>query len=165
MIDRRALICVTVMALNLAVSAAMAEERCCREVPWGTVTVALVGDRLVTTGADPQYPSAFALDRVLGADVDSAVLKARVLVRAPAPTYAAQRMKVAFEAGCSGSIELRVRDQVLFTQNETKSFEPIQFSKEIEVAGETSIQVKVTRPRFSATSPVSTQQPPRTTTK
>ncbi len=38
-----------------AVTAAWAasEEPCCREVPWGTVTVAVLDGRLITTGVDP----------------------------------------------------------------------------------------------------------------
>ena len=45
-----------------------AEEHCCREVTWGTVTVAVHDGRLITTGVDPQHPSAVALDKVLGDD-------------------------------------------------------------------------------------------------
>ncbi|KKL14249.1 hypothetical protein LCGC14_2517620, partial [marine sediment metagenome] len=126
---------------------AAAEQSCCHEVPWGTVTVAVHDGRLITTGGDPQHPSAFALDKVLGDEVQEAVLGAAVLLRTPAPTYAARNVNVKLQVGSSGPIEVKVRDKVVVSREESKPYEPVQLQAEVELLGQTPIRIKVSRPK------------------
>ncbi len=125
---------------------AAAGDSCCTEVPWGTVTVAVVDGRLVTTGADPQHPAAFALDKVLGDEVTEAVLYAAVLLRTPAPAYATKNARVKLEVGSSGPVEVKVRDKVALSRAESQPFEPVQLQAEVDFSGTTPIQIKTTRP-------------------
>ncbi len=134
---------ISAMAVPLA---AAAEESCCAEVPWGTVTVAVLDGRLVATGADPQHPSAFALDKVLGDEVTEAVLYAAVLLRTPAPKYATRNARVTLEVGSSGAVEVKVRDDVLLMRAESQPYEPVQLQAEVDLSGTTPIQIKTTRP-------------------
>ena len=130
----------------MTVSGAAAKESCCHEVPWGTVTVAVHDGRLITTGADPRHPAAFALDNVLGDDVREVVLNAAVQLRTPAPAYATKNSRVMFEVGSSGGIEVKVRDNVLLSRAESRPYEPVQLQSEVELSGTTPIQIKATRP-------------------
>jgi len=85
-IERTALLgCLVVFATT--VSTVAASESCCREVPWGTVTVAVHDGLLITTGGDPQHPSAFALDKVLSDGVSEVVLNAAVQLRTPGANW------------------------------------------------------------------------------
>ncbi len=126
---------------------AAAEESCCREVPWGTLTVAVSDGRLLTTGVDPQHPSAFALDKVLGDEVTEAVLDARVQLRTPAPTYASPKNRVTLQVGSSGGVEVKVRETVVVSRADARSYEPVQLEAEVELAGPTPIQIKARRPQ------------------
>jgi len=126
---------------------AAAAEPCCREVPWGTVKVAVLDGRLITTGVDPRHPSALALDKVLGDEVTEAVLNAAVLLRTPAPAYATQKARVMLQLGSSGGIEVKVRDGVLLSRAESRPYEPVQLQAEVELSDTTPIQIKATRPQ------------------
>jgi len=132
--------------IAMALPLAAAEERCCLEVPWGTVTVAVHGGRLLTTGVDPRHPSAFALDRVLGAEVREAALAASVQLRTPAPKYATVKAKVTPEVGSSGGVEVKVRDKVVVSRAGPQPYEPAQLRAEVELSGQTPILIKTTRP-------------------
>ena len=118
----------------MAVRLAVAEEHCCREVPWGTVTVAVHEGQLITTGVDPQHPSAFALDRVLGDDVLEVVLKAAVQLRTPAPEYATKSARLVLEVGAGGGVEVKVRDQVVVSCVESRLYESVQHQAELDLA-------------------------------
>ena len=130
----------------MAVPLAAAEEHCCREVPWGTVTAGVHDGRLITTGVDPQHPAAFALDRVLGDDVSGVVLNAAVQLRTPTPEYATKNARVMLEVGASGGVEVRVRNQVIVSRTESQPYQPVQLRAEVDLAGITPIQIKATRP-------------------
>jgi len=143
---RTALLCCLVL-FAMTASTVAASESCCREVPWGTVTVAVHDGRLITTGGDPQHPSAFALDKVLGDDVTEAVLDAGVLLRTPAPGYATRSARMMLEAGGSGSVEVTVRQTTRATSDEPTGYEPIQFETQVELSGTTPIRIKSTRPK------------------
>ncbi len=125
---------------------AAAKEHCCREVPWGTVTVAVHDGRLITTGGGPQHPSAFALDKVLGDDESEVVLNAAVQLRTPAPTFATKNAKVMLEVGAGGGVKVKVRDQVTVSRAEVQTYRPVQLQAEVELSGTTPIQIKATRP-------------------
>jgi len=144
-IERTAPFCCVILFAT-TVSTVAASETCCREVPWGTVTVAVHDGRLITTGVDPQHPSAFALDKVLGADVREVVLNAAVQLRTPAPAYATKNAKVMLEVGAGGGVEVRARDKVMVSRAESRPYKPVQLQAEVEVAGTTPIQIKATRP-------------------
>jgi len=138
-----AVICMTPV---IAASWAAEEDHCCREVPWGTVTVAVHNGRLITTGVDPQHASAFALDRMLGDDVSEVVLNAAVLLRTPAPKYATKSARVMLEVDASGGVEVKVRDEVVVSRAESRPYELVQLQAKVEIAGTTPIQIKGTRP-------------------
>jgi len=136
--------CCVLSAMALPLVAA--EESCCREVPWGTVRVAVHSGRLLTTGVDPRHPSAFALDKVLGDDVREAVLNARLQLRTPAPKYATAKARVMLEVGSSGGVEVKARDKVVVSRADPQPYEPAQLQAEVELSGQTPIQIKTTRP-------------------
>ncbi len=138
--------CWLVVGIWAVSSMAVAEESCCTEVPWGTVNVAVLDGQLVTTGADPQHPSAFALDKVLGDEVTEAVLYAAVQLRTPAPTYATRNARVMLQVGSSGAVEVKVRSDVLLSRDESQPYEPVQLQAEVDLSGTTPIQIKTTRP-------------------
>lgn len=144
-VSRTAMPACCVLSAILAPWAA-AQEHCCGEVPWGTVTVAVHDGRLITTGVDPQHPSAFTLDRIVGVDVSEVVLNAVVLLRAPAPKYATKSARVMLEVGASGGVEVKVRDEVVVSRAESRPYEPVQRQAKVEIAGTTPIQIKGTRP-------------------
>jgi len=134
------------MLLLIAVPWTAAQEHCCREVPWGTVTVAVHEGRLITTGVVPEHPAAFALDKVLADGVREVTLNAAILLRTPAPAYATKDAKVMLEVGAGGGVEVKVRNEVILSRAESRPYEPVQFQAEVELAGTTPIQIKATRP-------------------
>jgi len=118
----------------------------CREVPWGTATVATCQEQLITTGMDPRHPSTFALDKVLDKKVQTAVLSSSVMVRGPAPGYAKTRIKMMLEVGASGSIEVQSKGKVLVSRTEDKAFEAGQLQAEVEWYS-APLLIKTSRPK------------------
>ncbi len=136
--------CCVLFAMTVPLAAA--EEHCCRDVPWGTVTVAVHDGRLITTGGDRQHPSAFALDEVIGDDESEVVLNAAVRLRTPAPERATKNARVMLEVGASGGVEVKVRDQVIVSRAESQTYQPVQLQAEVDLGGTTPIRIKATRP-------------------
>ena len=132
---------------TMVVPLAAGEKSCYREVPWGTVTVAVLDGRLITTGGDPDHPSAFALHKMLRDNVPEAVLNAIVQLRTPAPTYATMKAKAMLEVGASGGVFVKVRDKVMVSRAESRPYEAVQLRAEVELSGTTPIQIKAMRPK------------------